>query len=325
MTTSTIEGRAVEITMEAADTGHRLDVALASHLDGVSRAVVQRWIGSGLASVGGRPAKSSTLVTEGDVVTVIVPAPRPETLSPEDLPLPVVYEDTDLAVVNKPAGMVVHPSVGHTHGTVVNALLHHLGTLSQSGGPGRPGIVHRLDKGTSGLMVVAKNDVTHRALSRQFHDREVLKEYLALVWGRPKSGLVLDNPLGRDPRHRQKVSSRARRGRAAVTTVLDAQWLGGVSLVRLSIGTGRTHQIRVHLSEAGFPVVGDSLYGGERGRMPGALSSLSRLSRPFLHAARLEFRHPRSGIRLSFEAPLPDDLSGFLAALGRRAAAAQTS
>jgi 23S rRNA pseudouridine1911/1915/1917 synthase len=166
-------------------------------------------------------------------------------------------------------------------------------------------------------MVVAKHDHAHRELSRQFHDRTVVKEYAALVWGRLGAGRVLDHPIGRDPRDRRKMSSRARRSRSAVTTVVTAEALGSVSLVRLSIGTGRTHQIRVHLSEAGHPIVGDPLYGGTRRRLPPSIAVLAHLDRPFLHAARIEFNHPTSGRRLSFEAPLPDDLARPLATVRR--------
>jgi 23S rRNA pseudouridine1911/1915/1917 synthase len=214
--------------------------------------------------------------------------------------------------------MVVHPAAGHSGGTLVNALLHHMSGLSGIGGRERPGLVHRLDRGTSGLMVVAKHDHAHRALARQFHDRQVTKEYLALVWGSVRAPVVIDRPIGRDPRHRQRMSSRARHARAATSRVALVEALGGVSLVRVSIGTGRTHQIRVHLSESGHPVVGDALYGGTRRRVPARLAAVGRLDRPFLHASKLEFAHPSGGQRMAFEAPLPEDLEDVLSRLQRQ-------
>jgi 23S rRNA pseudouridine1911/1915/1917 synthase len=235
----------------------------------------------------------------------------------ESLTVPVLYDDEWLAVVDKPAGMVVHPAVGHRRGTLVNALLHQIGGLSGVGGAERPGIVHRLDRGTSGVMVVAKNDEAHRALSQQFQTRTVGKEYLALVWGAPRPGEALSQPIGRDPRHRKKMSSRARRARPAITRILSTEPLGGVSLVRATIGTGRTHQIRVHLSEAGHPVVGDALYGGERRSVPPRLAALAGLDRPFLHAARLTIIHPADGRTMTVDAPLPADLDRVLQALRR--------
>jgi 23S rRNA pseudouridine1911/1915/1917 synthase len=199
-------------------------------------------------------------------------------------------------------------------------LLFHAEDLSGVGGEERPGIVHRLDRGTSGLMVVAKNDLAHRELARQFEDREVEKEYVALAWGEVHSGRRIDLPIGRDPVHREKMSTRARRARTAATRITRAANLGGVSLVHVAIATGRTHQIRVHLSAIGHPIVGDKTYGGVRQHMPAALRPVQRLERPFLHAARLVFCHPRDGRRLEFEAPLPDDLQAVLDQLAERKA-----
>jgi 23S rRNA pseudouridine1911/1915/1917 synthase len=264
-------------------------------------------------------AKPALEVTAGLVACVTIPAPEAATPVPEALPLTILYDDRDIAVIDKPAGMVVHPGAGHARGTLVNALLHHVSGLSGVGGRERPGLVHRLDRGTSGVLVIAKHDRAHRALAHQFHDREVGKEYLALVWGTPKAGQTIERPIGRDPRARQKMSSRARRTRAAVTHVLEVEPLGGVSLVRVRIATGRTHQIRVHLAEAGHPVAGDALYGGARRRPPARLAPVGRLTRPFLHAARLTISHPEDGRRLSFEAPLPPDLADLVATLRRTA------
>jgi 23S rRNA pseudouridine1911/1915/1917 synthase len=301
----------------AEDAGLRIDVFLARRLPALSRSQIQRLIKSGRVTAGDHPTKTSAPVTPGLAVRVVVPAPEPAGPIAEPLPIEILHDDEDLVVINKPAGMVVHPAPGHSRGTVVNALLHHIGGLSGVGGKHRPGIVHRLDRGTSGLMVIAKHDRAHRELSRQFRDRTVLKEYDALVWGRVDAGHRMDRPIGRDPRDRRKMSSRARRGRSAVTTVVTAAPLGGVSLVRLSIGTGRTHQIRVHLSESGHPVAGDTLYGGVRRRLPASLAPVARLTRPFLHAARIEFDHPDDGRRMAFTAALPDDLRNTLSALER--------
>ena len=223
-----------------------------------------------------------------------------------------MYEDEHLVVLDKPAGMVVHPGAGHSGGTLVNALLHHVKDLSGIGGELRPGIVHRLDRGTSGLMVVAKSDLAHQELSRQFSDREVDKEYVALVWGLVQPGRRIDAPIGRDPGDRQKMSTRARRARNAVTRVTFARHYKGVSLLKVAIATGRTHQIRVHLSAIGHPIVGDATYGGVHRRTGSHLRAVQRLERPFLHSARLAFTHPADGRRVEFDSPLPLDLQAVL-------------
>jgi len=303
----------VQLVLTAADAGQRLDLILAKHWPERSRAEIQRLIRSGHVTAGPRPIKAGTVVSDGLRVRLMVPSPRRTTPQPQNLPLTILHDDEDIVVIDKPAGMVVHPAAGHHEGTLVNALLHHVGGLSGVGGEDRPGIVHRLDRDTSGVMVVAKHDRAHRSLARQFHDREVTKEYVALVWGRPRAGQIFDQPIGRDPRHRQRMSTRARRARVALTRIEQVEPLGPVSLVRLVIGTGRTHQIRVHLSESGHPVVGDVVYGGRR-EGPGR-SAVGRLGRPFLHAARLTFAHPADSRTLSIEAPLPPDLTATLAAL----------
>lgn len=296
--------------------GERLDRYLAGQLPNYSRSQVQRLIEDGHVAVRRvSTTKSNTTLREGDHVTVQLPAPVPSALTPEDLPLPILFEDEDVVVLDKPAGMVVHPGAGHGSGTLVHALLHHVDDLSGIGGEERPGIVHRLDKGTSGVMVVAKHDAAHRELARQFHDREVEKEYVALVWGLVQQRKRIDLPIGRDPEHRQKMSSRARRSREAVTRVTWSRPLPGTTLLRVAIATGRTHQIRVHLSAIGHPVVGDALYGGVRRRVAHDVRAVQRLTRPFLHAERLSFTHPRTGERLTFMAPLPDDLLSVLEAI----------
>jgi len=303
-----------------ADAGRRLDLFLGERMPNLSRSRIQQLIRGGRVTAGARALKPGTPIKSGSSIRVEIPAVEAARPEAEALPLTVLYDDADVAVVDKPAGMVVHPAAGHRNGTLVNALLHHLTGLSGVGGEARPGIVHRLDRGTSGVMVIAKHDTAHRELARQFHDREVKKEYIALVWGAVRAGQTFDRPIGRHPRQRQKMSTRATRGRAATTTIVEAEPLGGVTLVRLTIGTGRTHQIRVHLSETGHAIVGDDVYGGER-RLAQGLGALADLNRPFLHAARLTFAHPSDGRVMTFEAPMPEDLSTMLEAVRSSGAA----
>ncbi|HEY3382721.1 MAG TPA: RluA family pseudouridine synthase [Vicinamibacterales bacterium] len=307
-----------EFTVDPDSAGLRLDVYLAGLLPLQSRSQLQRLIKEGAVVLAGRPTKPNTSVKPGDIVTIEIPDAAPATPVAQELPLPAVYQDEDVIVVDKPAGMVVHPAAGHAEGTLVNALLFHADNLSGVGGEQRPGIVHRLDRGTSGLMVVAKNDLAHRELTRQFHDREVEKEYIALAWGEVHAGRRIDLPVGRDPVHREKMSTRARRARTAVTRVTKSVNLRGLCLLHVAIATGRTHQIRVHLSAIGHPIVGDSTYGGVRHRMPAPLRAVERLERPFLHAARLVFTHPTDGRRMEFTCPLPPDLQGVLDELEAR-------
>jgi 23S rRNA pseudouridine1911/1915/1917 synthase len=306
-----IEGDAsMTITVQSEHDGLRLDRVLASEVPGYSRSQIQRLIEDGHVTLPRvKAVKSNTPVREGDEIGVTLPAPSAATPVAEAIPLDVLFEDPDIIVVNKPPGLVVHPGAGHESGTLVNALLHHVTDLSGIGGELRPGIVHRLDKGTSGVMVVAKHDAAHQELARQFQDREVEKEYVALVWGLVQQRKrIIDLPIGRDPVNREKISTRARRARSAVTRVTWARHVPGASLLRIAIHTGRTHQIRVHLNAIGHAVVGDSLYGGVHRRVPQNLRAVQRLTRPFLHAERLAFAHPRTGDRLEFRAPLPPDL-----------------
>ena len=292
----------------------RLDQALAVLVPDCSRSQLQRLIKGGhvLNGAGAPVTRGSAPVAEGEAYSLDIPPATPSDVEPQEIPLDIVYEDEDLVVVNKAAGMVVHPAAGHADGTLVNALLHHVDELSGVGGEARPGIVHRLDRGTSGLMVVAKSDRAHGELARQFHDREVTKEYIALVWGVVVAGRRIEEPIGRDPGNRQKMSTRARRSRTATTRVIRAESLPGLTLALLGIATGRTHQIRVHLSSIGHPIVGDALYGGVHRRVPPHLKAVSRLDRPFLHAARLAFTHPVLGHALEFSANLPEDLQSVL-------------
>jgi 23S rRNA pseudouridine1911/1915/1917 synthase len=300
-------------TADAEAAGERLDRFLTAQIPDHSRSQIQRLIADGRVTHSRyKTAKANSDVREGDVITVTLPAPEPSTALPEDLPLDLLFNDPDIVVVNKPAGMVVHPAAGNTSGTLVNALLHHVKDLSGIGGEIRPGIVHRLDKGTSGVMVVAKNDEAHKELARQFHDREVEKEYVALAWGLVQQRKRINAAIGRDPKNRIKMSTRADRARSAVTRVTWSRDLKGVTLLRVAIATGRTHQIRVHLSAIGHPIVGDALYGGVHRRVPHPLRAVTRLTRPFLHAERIAFTHPRTKERLAFTAPLPADLEAVL-------------
>ena len=299
----------------------RLDRFLASSL-ALSRSQLQRLIKEGCVLVAGRAAKANQAVKPGQEISIEVPELIDAAPLPEALPLPIVYQDKDLIVVDKPAGMVVHPAAGHETGTLVNALLHHVDDLSGIGGEKRPGIVHRLDKGTSGLMVVAKHDRSHEELARQFAQREVEKEYLALAWGEVMAGRRIDAPIGRDPNNRRKMASesaRVRRTRAAVTRIVRAEHFGRVlTLVQVAIHTGRTHQIRVHLSAIGHPIVGDALYGGVHRRVPGDVRAVTHLDRPFLHSARLAFTHPEDGRRMEFLSAMPPDLRRVLDELRER-------
>jgi 23S rRNA pseudouridine1911/1915/1917 synthase len=300
------------VVVAADEAGVRIDRYLAGVLAGQSRSQIQRLIKEGKVQIGEQPVRSNRLVHAGETIVVEIPEPVSASLQGEALDLHIVYQDSDVIVVDKPAGMVVHPAAGHAQGTLVNALLHQVSDLSGIGGELRPGIVHRLDRGTSGLMVVAKNDKAHAELARQFHDREVEKEYVALVWGLVQAGRRIDLPIGRDPSDRKKMSARARRARSAATRITKALHLPGVSLLHVAISTGRTHQIRVHLSEIGHPIVGDAVYGGIRRRMAGTLRPVLALDRPFLHAGRLVFHHPSDGRQMAFESPLPHDLQSVL-------------
>jgi len=291
--------------------GQRLDAALAKLEPGLSRSQVRRLIEGGLVTVSGAAAKPAHRVKLGERIAGSVPAATPVDVAAEAIALVVLFEDPDVIVIDKPAGLVVHPAPGHSGGTLVNALLHHCRDLSGVGGELRPGIVHRLDKDTSGVLVVAKNDRAHRSLAAQFKAHTVEREYLALVRGTPQAASgVVDAAIGRHPTDRKKMSTRAKRGRAAVTHWKVEEKLRGATLLRVRLETGRTHQVRVHLASIGLPVLGDPVYGGGRG----ASAELGP-SRQALHAARLGFVHPASGETLRFASPLPADLAAALARL----------
>ena len=286
----------------------RLDRFLTEHLPQFSRSRIQQLIRSGAITVNGRSARPSDTVRIGDAIQLVEPPVEQIETEPEAIPLEIIFEDDDLIVINKPAGLVVHPGAGHREHTLVNALLHHCPGLSQIGGKERPGIVHRLDKETSGCLVVAKNDVTHRALSDQFASRTVDKIYLALVSGKlRKTAGSIDEKIGRHPVHRQKMSVDSRRGRLAKTEYHVLSAGEGITLVECRLHSGRTHQIRVHMHHVGHPVIGDKIYRSK---------TANRYERQMLHAWKLGFRHPRSGEWTEFEAPVPNDFQKVAAEAG---------
>jgi 23S rRNA pseudouridine1911/1915/1917 synthase len=290
----------------------RLDQFLVIQLPGESRSQIQNWIRKGLLLINGETVKTGYLIRQDDRIELMAAEATSDQPFPENIPLSILFEDSDLAVIDKPAGLVCHTGAGIRSGTLVNALLYRMGPL-EAGDPQRPGIVHRLDKFTSGVMIVAKNNAAHRRLSEQFKNREVRKEYLALVHGCPSpSSGTIDMPLGRDPKNRKKISIRAHHKRRAVTHYSVRANYDQLSLLEIRLETGRTHQIRVHLAYKGHPIVGDVLYGGSRAILPALSDSLKRLQRPFLHSHKLEFNHPKSGDRLSFTSPLPPELEIFL-------------
>ena len=296
------------VTADLQDNGKRLDSLLHERLPEFSRARLQSWIKEGRVLLNGNTVRASYMLRGGEEISITPADLKPLKAEPEELPLQVLYEDPDVVVVDKPAGIVVHAGAGHGRGTLVNGLLHHFGTLSSLNGDLRPGIVHRLDRDTSGVLVVARTDAAHRALAAQFHDRKVQKTYLALVHGRMKQphGRIT-SAITRDPVRRTRMTARLGSGRAAFTEYRLLDQLPQFSFLEVQIKTGRTHQIRVHLSSIGHPVVGDRLYGA-----PGAIPGLPLLDRLFLHAHRLSFNSPSTGELITIESPLPPELSAFL-------------
>jgi 23S rRNA pseudouridine1911/1915/1917 synthase len=299
----------VLIEVHADDAGKRLDSFLHERLPQFSRSRLQSWIKSGLVRVNGATLRSSYLLHGREAISVTPGELPPLRAEPENLPLRILYEDEDVVAIDKPAGMVVHAGAGHAKGTLVNALLHHFGSLSSINGDLRPGIVHRLDRDTSGVLVVARTDAAHQALAHQFQTRQVEKVYLALVHGlpRPAQGRIT-SPISRDPIRRTRMSTRSGLGRSALTDYRVIEEFGNLSLLEVRIGTGRTHQIRVHLSSLGHPVFGDRLYGAPAA--PG-------FNRFFLHAHRLRFLSPSTGEPISIESALPIELAGYLDSLRR--------
>jgi 23S rRNA pseudouridine1911/1915/1917 synthase len=309
------------------DRNTRLDVFLAGKMPDISRSQLQRLIDTRAVQVNGEVAKSSVKVNTGDLILVEVPPPRVSHIAAEEIPLDIVYEDRDLLVINKAKGMVVHPAPGSEDGTLVNALLAHVTDLSGIGGVTRPGIVHRLDKDTTGLLMVAKNDVAHNELQRQIQRRTATRKYLALVWGRPPfERAVVDVPIGRHPTDRKRMAVLEPKAnmnvRDAVTELRVVEQFGSAfALLECSLQTGRTHQIRVHCTYAGFPVVGDPVYGGLRkvgtdllrGPIQVQLNErIGSLHGQALHAFSLSFDHPTTGERVSFEVSPPPEMQGLL-------------
>jgi 23S rRNA pseudouridine1911/1915/1917 synthase len=311
----------LEIKVPAPQAGERLDRFLAAAQADLSRSRLQSLIREGRVEVNGHPARASLRLRPGDRVCVDLPPPRTLALTPEAIPLAIVYQDDSLLIVNKPAGLVVHPGAGVSRGTLVHALLHHDPAIARVGGAGRPGIVHRLDKDTSGLMVVARSERAYRALIEGMKKHEVRRRYLALVWGEPAapSG-VIEGAIARDPRHRQRMAVVTRGGKPALTRWRVSERFGICTVLEVTLETGRTHQIRVHLARLGHPVVGDPTYGGRTRKLLSVREAersladalLGMLPRQALHASELELNHPVSGRPLRFTAPLPEDIAGAL-------------
>lgn len=294
--------------------GVRLDQHLAQALPELSRSRLKGLIENGHVAVNGRAAKAAHRLAGGEAIALEIPPPEPTETLAQDLPLSVLYEDRDLLVINKAAGMVVHPSAGHAAGTLVNALLFRVKDLAGVGGELRPGIVHRLDRDTSGCLVVAKHERSLRALQASFKSREVHKTYLALVHGQPKDEARIETLYGRHPVHRKRFTGKLREGKEAVTVYRTRERFEGAAEVEVDLLTGRTHQIRVHLTEAGHPLLGDKTYGAKTGK--GAVKAAQEaLGRQALHAWRLSFPHPKTGKPLAFEAPLPADFQAALTLL----------
>ena len=310
--------------------GKRLDVFLTACDESMSRAAAQRLIEEGCVTVDGKASKVSQKLDAGQTVVYSVPPTKPAHASPEDIPLDIVYEDEDLIVLNKPKGMVVHPAPGSESGTLVNALLAHCKGLSTIGGVERPGIVHRLDKDTTGLLVIAKNDMAHRDLQQQIQQRTAERRYLALVWGNPRfEQAVVDAPIGRHPADRKKMAviedTNLHRAREASTRFRVLERFGSFTLLEAKLETGRTHQVRVHAAYAGHPVVGDPAYSGNRRIQSGRREFVQEVNRLIdsmcgqaLHAYMLSFDHPRTRERFSFTRPAPPEMEALLDYLRNR-------
>jgi 23S rRNA pseudouridine1911/1915/1917 synthase len=293
------------------DAGLRLDMFLVRHLENLTRSQVQLLNRCGAIRIEGRQDKAGYKIRGGEVIEVDLHALEPSSVRPEQIPIQIHFEDLDLAVIEKPAGVVVHPGSGTRGGTIVHGLLFHFQNLSDVGGASRPGIVHRLDKWTSGLLIIAKNNVAHARLSKAFQSREVHKTYLALVHGRlPRASGTIQLPIGRHPKVRTRMATVQEHGRSAHTEYRTVKEFRGFTLLEVDIKTGRTHQIRVHFSAIGHPVVGDVVYG-ERSHGQ-FVKKYGEFNRYFLHATRLQFEHPSTGLTLEFHSPLPEDLQKLL-------------
>jgi len=309
--------KSIEFEVSAQDSGKRLDIFLAERQSLLTRSQVQKAIADHRVQVNGIARKASYRLRPGERGIIEIPDPVPLQSTAEALPLAILYEDRDLVVVNKPSGMVVHPACGNYTGTLVNALLYHCTNLSGIGGVLRPGIVHRLDKGTSGILVVAKNDAAHRGLSKQFKDHSIVRKYKTLVYGRMEKGSgTIETLIGRHPRARQKMSTAPKKGRVAITHWKVVEEFPGITLLEVTLETGRTHQVRVHLSSVGHPVVGDNLYGSAKRLKEMSVQTvrdaLRGVSRPLLHAGYLKFIHPISAAAVDFTVSPPDDFMSLL-------------
>jgi 23S rRNA pseudouridine1911/1915/1917 synthase len=319
----------ISFTIDKSQIGQRLDIYLAQVEPTISRSHVKQVIEEGDVLVNGNVPKVSQKLKEGDVIILNKKSPIEAKAVAQDMPLNIVYEDEAIIVINKPAGMVVHPAPGNPDKTLVNALLYHCHDLSGIGGVLRPGIVHRLDKDTSGLIVAAKSDDAHRSLSAQFEKHDVHKKYLALVWGDIKGNsgeIVL--PVGRHTNNRKKMSTKSRHGKGALTLWKVRERFGVATLLDVEIKTGRTHQIRVHLSDRGYPVIGDAVYGNSAKintvKDPLLKAKIKEFNRQALHAAQLSFIHPQKGERMVFTTGMPEDLSDLCAQLRAKTASTKT-
>ncbi len=313
-----ITEKIVELTVPPNQKKERLDVYLARHIENATRTKIQKLIKAELVSVNGKPEKPNYLITGGEKIILKIPvSPRPDKIEPEEIPLEIVYEDEWLLVVNKPAGMVVHPALGHYSGTLVNALLHYTENLSEVNEEGRPGIVHRIDKDTSGLLLIAKDDWTHAQLAKQFAEHSIRREYWAVCWGHlePAKGEIIGN-IARSKKDRKIFTVSETEGKHAHTFYETVEEYEFASLVKLHLKTGRTHQIRVHLSSVGHPIFGDPVYGGRRinyggtsAKMKARVNNLLEIMpRQALHAKTLGFAHPQTNAEVFFESELPDDM-----------------
>jgi len=315
----------IDLIFSADGEPERLDSFISRNVPELTRSAALRLIESGHVTINGTPQKPALKLRGGETITIQIPPPVPAEPQPEDIPLEILYEDGEVVVVNKNAGMVVHPGAGNPEGTLVNALLAHCKDLSGIGGELRPGIVHRIDKDTSGIVVVAKSDRSHNALADQFKAHSIKRVYLALVYGSPKEDRgKIESIIGRHPTDRKKMSGKARHGKNAITHWRVLARYPGMALVQLRLETGRTHQIRVHLSEAGYPLLGDEVYGGGA-RLPSVKDPvlkklIKELGRQALHAKTLGFLHPITGEYLEFDSELPEDMAEIVAYLERDAA-----
>lgn len=312
----------LEILVENTAAGTRLDVFIKSHVPDRSRALLQKHIERGAVTLNGAPPKrgAKTLVRAGDAIRYTAPPPEEIDLVPEAIPLSILYEDDHVLVIDKPRGLVVHPAAGHPTGTLANAVLHHLKKGPEDARSVRPGIVHRLDRDTTGVIIVAKDDESQEALLRTFRERRVEKHYVAVTVGVPKlKQATIQTLYGRHPRDRKRFTSRVREGKKAITRYRVREVYPGAALLDVDIETGRTHQIRVHLAESGHPLVGDKTYGARRQKPPDPRlrEIFAGIDRPALHALRISLDHPATGKRLEVEAPIPEDLTRLVEALRR--------